>query len=163
MLTMLLGGLWHGASWVFVFWGFLHGLYLIAQRFLGRPFGRLMDAFRLPQIGKDIINVALVYFFTCFAWIFFRSPDFQTAMEVIGGIASFENFHYRSIVNQFWAAKGILLIGLLLVLELADFEWDFNEQVLHKPVFRVLSFAAILWVIAFLGTFGSNSFIYFVF
>jgi len=88
MLTMLLGGLWHGASWVYVFWGFLHGLYLIVQRLIGPKFGQLLTAIRMPQFGRDAINIALVYFFTCLAWIFFRSPDFATAMNVITGIGN---------------------------------------------------------------------------
>ncbi|MBI5915866.1 MAG: MBOAT family protein, partial [Bacteroidetes bacterium] len=87
MLTMLLGGLWHGASWTFVFWGFLHGLYLIVQRQLGKPFGSLMRGLRLPKAVQVGINIALVYFFTNLAWIFFRANGFAKAMQVIAGMA----------------------------------------------------------------------------
>ncbi len=163
MLTMLLGGLWHGASWVFVFWGFLHGLYLIVQRLAGPYFGRLMDLIRVPPIGKNGINILIVYFFTCLAWIFFRSPDFLTATTIIGSIGSLENFRPESIINQFWAVKGVLLIGLLLLVEMANFKFNFSKLILNQPAFRVLSFATIIWMIAFFGTFGSNAFIYFQF
>ncbi len=163
MLTMLLGGLWHGASWVFVFWGFLHGLYLIAQRFVGPPFGRFMNAIRLPQVGKDVVNMLLVFFFTCLAWVFFRSPDFATAMNVITGIGGLEQFNFGSVINKFWVVKGCILVGLLLAIEIADFQLDFAEKILNKPAFRVVSFASILWLIAFFGSFGANSFIYFQF
>ena len=67
MVTMLLGGLWHGASWVFYFWGFLHGTYLIIQRFLGKPFGHLMTALRFPKPLQQAIDILIVYFFTCLA------------------------------------------------------------------------------------------------
>jgi D-alanyl-lipoteichoic acid acyltransferase DltB (MBOAT superfamily) len=83
-VTMLLGGLWHGASWNFVVWGGLHGAYLAVERALR---GRLpgMDPTSLP--GR-----ALRWFVTfnlvCFAWIFFRSPDFATSMEVLRKLAS---------------------------------------------------------------------------
>jgi len=163
MLTMLLGGLWHGASWVFVFWGFLHGLYLIVQRVIGPYFGNVLTLIRMPQFGRNVINIALVYFFTCFAWIFFRSSDFPTALSVITGIGSLEGFNFSSVINKFWVAKGFLLIGILLLIEIADILFDFSEQILNKPVFRVVSFASILWLIAFLGSFGANSFIYFQF
>ncbi len=163
MLTMLLGGLWHGASWVFVFWGFLHGAYLVVQRLAGPGFRRLLDAMHLPKFAIDGLNIALVYFFTCLAWIFFRSPDFSTATTVIERIASFENFTLGSIVNKFWLMKGILLVGLLLLVEIADFRFDFGEVIRRSPVFRVASFAVLLWLIALLGTFDSNAFIYFQF
>jgi len=54
MLTNLLSGFWHGASWVFIFWGFLHGIYIIIQRLCGKPFGRFMDAIRksLQELGN---------------------------------------------------------------------------------------------------------------
>ena len=163
MLTMLLGGLWHGPTWVFVFWGFLHGLYLIVQRVIGPKFGQLLTAIRLPQFGRNAINISLVYFFTCFAWIFFRSPDFATALNVITGVGGLENFNFSSVINKFWVVKGFLLIGILLMIELADFQFNFADKILTKPVFRVVSFASILWLIAFFGSFGSNSFIYFQF
>ena len=163
MLTMLLGGLWHGASWVFVFWGFLHGLYLIVQRVIGPKFGQFLTAIRMPQFGRNAINITLVYFFTCLAWIFFRSPDFTTALNVITGVGSLENFNFGSVINKFWVVKGFLLIGILTLIELADFQFSFADKILMKPVFRVVSFASILWLIAFFGSFGSNSFIYFQF
>lgn len=163
MLTMLLGGLWHGASWVFVFWGFLHGVYLIVQRVIGPSFGRLLTAIHLPQIGRDALNILMVFFFTCLAWIFFRSPDFATAMNVITGIGSLEQFNFSSVINKFWVVKGVLLIGLLITIELAHKKFNFSNQILTQPVFRVVSFASILWLIAFFGSFGSNSFIYFQF
>ena len=163
MVTMLLGGLWHGASWAFVFWGFLHGAYLVVQRLIGPYFGKLLDALRTPKFLRAGINIALVYFFTCLAWIYFRAPNFEIANQVIEGIASLQNFNFGSVVNKFVAIKGILLIGMLLAVEIADFRLDFSQLIIKRPVFRVVSFAMILWLIAFFGTFGSNSFIYFQF
>ncbi len=163
MLTMLLGGLWHGANWTFVFWGFLHGLYLMVERFWSKSFGAIMDFLRFPKALKLTINLLLVYFFTCFAWIFFRSPDFGTAMEVINGIAGLEGFNAVNIMNKFIVMKGVMLISFLLVVEISDLKWNWGEVVLRNPVFRVASFAVLLWMIAFFGTFGSNAFIYFQF
>ncbi|MEM6320959.1 MAG: MBOAT family O-acyltransferase [Bacteroidota bacterium] len=163
MITNLLSGLWHGANWVFVFWGFLHGIYIVIQRLIGPYFGSLMNALRFPQLAKDGINIALVYSATCFAWIFFRATDFSNALDVIGGIGSLENFTLSSIVNKFWFAKGLIVIGLLLLVEIANVQLDFSKLIQRQPVFRATSFAAVLLLIAFFGTFGSNAFIYFVF
>lgn len=77
MVTMLLGGLWHGASWMFLLWGGLHGLYLVAERVLRKtwaPGGILADA------SATIATFILV----CFAWIAFRAPDVEAAMGVLG-------------------------------------------------------------------------------
>ena len=75
MLTMLLGGLWHGAAWTFVIWGGLHGIYLAVERATGwRPVTRTQQ-----WIGR-LVTFHLV----CFAWIFFRADTFSTAWQVIG-------------------------------------------------------------------------------
>ncbi len=163
MLTMLLGGLWHGANWTFVFWGFLHGMYLVVQRLWGRAFGKLMDTLRFPGALKVAVNVALVYFFTNLAWIFFRSPNFGTATDIIVNMAGFEGFDVVSLMNKFTVMKGCLLIAMLLAVELSDFRIKWSGVVQRSPAFRVASFAVLLWLIAFFGSFGSNAFIYFQF
>jgi D-alanyl-lipoteichoic acid acyltransferase DltB (MBOAT superfamily) len=163
MLTMLLGGLWHGANWTFVFWGFLHGLYLVVQRLWGKTFGAFMNALSLPKPLQVGINIALVYFFTNLAWIFFRSPNFATATQFINGMASFEGFDFVNVMNKFIVLKGCLLIGFLLTVEISDLKLNWGSVVVRNPVFRVASFAVLLWMIAMFGTFGSNAFIYFQF
>ena len=133
------------------------------QRVIGPYFGNVLTFIRMPQVGRNAINIAMVYFFTCLAWVFFRSSDFPTALSVITGIGSLEGFNFASVINKFWVAKGFLLIGILVLIELADIQFDFSKLILNQPVFRVVSFASILWLIAFLGSFGANSFIYFQF
>ena len=163
MVTMLLGGLWHGASWVFVFWGFLHGLYLVGQRVFSKPFGTLLDAVRTPKVVKSGINILIVYSLTNLAWVFFRSPDFDTAMRVLSGITSLDNFTFSSIINKFLVLKGFLLIGFLWSVEITDFRFHWSDTIKVNPVFRVASFALLIWLIALFGSFGANSFIYFQF
>ncbi|MEK7256267.1 MAG: MBOAT family O-acyltransferase, partial [Bacteroidota bacterium] len=163
MLTMLLGGLWHGANWTFVFWGLLHGSYLIVQRVLGKPFGNLMRAIRLPQPVRVGINIALVFFFTCLAWVFFRSPNFGVAMQVLNGIAGLEGFSFVNVMNKFIVLKGFFLIGILLMVEVSALRIEYGAVVQRSPAFRVASYAVLLWLIAIFGSFGSNAFIYFQF
>ena len=78
MLTMLLGGLWHGAAWTFVIWGGIHGSALSAERWARGRF----RGFHLPAFLAWLITFNVV----CLAWIFFRSPDLSTAFEMIGQI-----------------------------------------------------------------------------
>ena len=82
MITMVLGGLWHGASWNFVIWGLLHGLALAFTRFLQVRRGRAPH--KLPTWFRTIVT----FHFVCFAWIFFRSSTLEGALMVIDRIAS---------------------------------------------------------------------------
>lgn len=163
MLTMLLGGLWHGANWTFVFWGFLHGMYLIGQRALGKPFGVLMNGLHFPKPLKMGVNILLTYCFTCLAWIFFRSPDFTTATDVIAGIGNLSGYSLVSMMNKFWVLKGFLLIGILLTVEITNFRMNWNGLAHKSENFRIVAYAVLLLLIAFFGSFGSGAFIYFQF
>lgn len=163
VVTMLLGGLWHGASWVFVVWGLLHGGYLVIQRLVGPYWSRLLTSLRIPLLVQNGLAIAIVYLCTCYAWIYFRSPDFDIASQVVNGITGFEQFNFGSIVNKFWVLKGGVLIAMLLTVELLDLRFRWYTVSLRSPAFRVFSFAALLWLIAFFGTFGANAFIYFQF
>ncbi|GJM44643.1 MAG: O-acyltransferase [Gemmatimonadota bacterium] len=84
--TMLLGGLWHGAHWTFVFWGGLHGLYLAVHKWMlgsRRPAERFVPggpASTAIFIGKVLATNALVLL----TWLFFRAPDFGTAFRILG-------------------------------------------------------------------------------
>ena len=79
MITMLLGGLWHGAGWTFVAWGGLHGFALVTNHALRRY---------LPNLHVPaVIGWAAVQSFVFVAWIFFRAPDFGSAWRVIRGLA----------------------------------------------------------------------------
>ena len=85
MITMLLGGLWHGAGWTFVFWGFLHGSYLIFYRWLRIAF----DVLRIEQ-GSVVdrilswVGLPTTFILTCFTWVFFRAIMFPDAWQISG-------------------------------------------------------------------------------
>jgi alginate O-acetyltransferase complex protein AlgI len=78
MITMLLGGLWHGASWTFLLWGGIHGTALSVERFARERY----PGFRLPAWAAWFVTFNVV----CVAWVFFRSPDLATAFDVLGGL-----------------------------------------------------------------------------
>lgn len=83
MITMVLGGLWHGASWNFVIWGVLHGGALGVNRVVQRRFPAKGD---VSNIWAKAIKIFLTFNFVCLAWIFFRAPDLQSAREVLDTI-----------------------------------------------------------------------------
>jgi alginate O-acetyltransferase complex protein AlgI len=81
LITMLLGGLWHGASWTFVFWGFLHGSALMVHRLWNPRRGAARS------LMGSLAGWLVTFLFVNFAWIFFRARDFETAWTVVRKIA----------------------------------------------------------------------------
>ncbi len=99
-LTMVLGGLWHGAAWTFVVWGALHGVALAAARmwqragkrvpaggFGGSGLAPAPEAHAEPGFLTRTMGVLLTFHFVCFAWIFFRAPSLAHASLMLGQIA----------------------------------------------------------------------------
>lgn len=85
-ITMLLGGLWHGAGWTFVIWGGLHGFYLginHSWHFLKEKLG--LSENEQGTLGK-LIARGITFLAVLIAWVFFRAPDFPTAIDVISGM-----------------------------------------------------------------------------
>lgn len=85
MLTMLLGGLWHGAGWTFVIWGGLHGFYLVIhQAWLGlrQHFGLVK-----PSKAGHVLAIALTFLSVVVAWVFFKADSFSSALAVLSGMS----------------------------------------------------------------------------
>lgn len=80
-LTMLLGGLWHGASWNFIVWGGLHGVALAVHKYVRSLLGRAKN---YRSTGwKRFFAVVLTFHFVCFCWIFFRNTTFEGSATMI--------------------------------------------------------------------------------
>jgi alginate O-acetyltransferase complex protein AlgI len=107
MLTMLLGGLWHGAAWGFVVWGAMHGAGLVAHRewVRRRGGGRRKPGHELSPVAKDVevrnprgwlpgageaLATAGTFYFVCLCWAWFRAPDFRTAVTVSKALLFFQ-------------------------------------------------------------------------
>lgn len=84
MITMILGGLWHGAAWTFMAWGALHGIGLVVERQIRSRF-----TWRLTRTGAAIGRV-VTFHFVCIAWVLFRAPTMSVAREVFGRILSWQ-------------------------------------------------------------------------
>ena len=104
MVTMLLGGLWHGASWTFVVWGALHGLYLAVERAI-----RLDSPEDLGSVHRWVRRI-VTFQMVCLAWVFFRSPTFVIAWSLLKGMGRGEFF--ISSENLFPMTAGVVLIAM---------------------------------------------------
>ena len=88
MLTMLIGGLWHGASWTFVAWGGWHGAWLALERFLGIGQGRGEERRSLFHSLISPLQTILVFHIATVGWIFFRADSFSNAFAYLRGLAA---------------------------------------------------------------------------
>jgi alginate O-acetyltransferase complex protein AlgI len=154
MLTMLLGGLWHGASWNFVLWGGLHGLLLVGERVV---FRRKLHS-RPRSAAADLGRVALTFLLATLLWVPFRAPDFASTLEV-----------WRSMFTNWWmpppGALGVhlpvLLFGLAMVA--APILRERGLVARRLPAWtRVLGSALIIYAVSNHGG-GTHAFIYFQF
>ena len=130
MLTMLIGGLWHGASWTFVFWGGYHGLLLILDK-LCHPFLR-----RLPPILYRSITLLLVVI----GWVFFRSTDFRMATSWLGQMFLPTTVSW----NVLPMAMVWVVVGLMIVFFVPE-TWDLRFSTRRRW--------AVVYALAFLFTY----------
>lgn len=91
MATFIIGGIWHGAGWTFVFWGFLHGLALVIQR-AWNQLGYKMNAILAWFITFNFVNIA---------WVFFRAKEWDDAIKVLSSMFSLDNI----VLPEFLASK----------------------------------------------------------
>ena len=112
-LTMLLGGLWHGASWNFIVWGGLHGVALAVHKFV-RSLRHRPKNYRSTGIRK-VFAVLLTFHFVCFCWIFFRNATFESSVTMIRQV--FTAFHFElfgQLVTGYWKVFALMAVGFLL-------------------------------------------------
>lgn len=165
MTTMLLGGLWHGAAWTFVFWGFLHGAYLVLHRILLDSYARLgvvsgsFAARTLSWLGWPL-TLALVWL----TWVFFRAPTFHDAWIITAAMFGFSSAIEGPAVRSY--VQALVWLSLLFTLleprvERALVGGLHYWQGLHFTL-RGTAYAAIALAVIFLGG-SSQKFIYFDF
>ncbi|MEO5571372.1 MAG: MBOAT family O-acyltransferase [Bacteroidia bacterium] len=175
MITMLLGGLWHGANWTFVVWGALHGFYLMAEKFI-QDLRKTRTPLTLPIVknempGADIVSnktfsnfilAMITFFFINVTWVFFRSPDFTSAWRMLTSM--FSNVKDGAVLLTTLSIIKVSVITILMV----AFHWMMRNT-------RVLTVAENLpwWLLGITWSFllliliwsqeSSSSFIYFQF
>jgi alginate O-acetyltransferase complex protein AlgI len=158
-LTMLLGGLWHGASWTFVAWGAFHGSILIVYRLAG------VDKWlvRQPQHGpaaalRDGGLIAVMFLLTMFGWLLFRAPDVGTVAAYLAGLAE-----GRAWTAGDWGTLGFCLAPLLAVQ--AYQLWSRDLEFLPRlPGFARLNVVLFfVFSLLFLAPVAPSAFIYFDF
>lgn len=173
MITFLISGLWHGASWNFVIWGGLHGLYQIIGEFT-KPFKeKFCQKLQVNTQSFLFRAVKIVITFTLvnFAWIFFRAPGVEAAFSIINRM--FSDFQPLSILDGSLFMMGlskmrflivVVSIIVLLIGNVLQSKMNVRETLAKQNIFFRWSiyYITILAIFTF-GNFGTNQFIYFQF
>ena len=163
--TMLLGGLWHGASWTFVLWGAYHGALLAIHRVVSPVLGSFANKNRGINLVFGAFSVLLMYHLTCIGWILFRASSFSYAVEMLSAIAFDISFLSQPSPMALSQLQELFQkIWLLLIVQYLCWKNDNMLAVLSLPLLLrtaiiVCAFYSILWF----GAFGGKEFIYFQF
>lgn len=110
MITMLLGGLWHGASWNFVIWGGLHGSYLVFERVVLQR----LPFWQSAALSMHALRWLLTFHLVCFAWIFFRAKTLAASTAVIGNLLYGITNAVQDFSRDHHLGLALLLAGLIL-------------------------------------------------
>ena len=160
MITMLLGGLWHGANWTFVFWGGLNGLALCVEKIF--PSRR-----NATGVFINVLKIIAVFSFISFTWIFFRAENFNDAWAVIRGI-----FTLQDGIRQpfFWSFAAIAILAVSEIIAWLRAKHEGADSVIaFTPIMNLNTIAGLTVYFVFVGLIlglaftGENPFVYFQF
>ncbi|MEC4113092.1 MBOAT family O-acyltransferase [Myroides pelagicus] len=164
LTTMLLGGLWHGASMRFIVWGALHGIALAVHKIFMELIPRAKD--KQPSFLWKVASIVITFHFVTFCWIFFRARSFDVALSVIDNISKIEwDWHAWMVIIEGYK-NVFLLIAIAFVWHFIPKKWMEvphalfnNSNVFVKSVFM----GFIFWIVYATASAGPQPFIYFQF
>jgi D-alanyl-lipoteichoic acid acyltransferase DltB (MBOAT superfamily) len=159
-LTMLIGGVWHGAAWPFVFWGAYHGLLLIAHRALAPMLARLRPGGRVGLRLYDALCAFVVFQLVCLGWLLFRAESLGHVGQLL-----------RTLAGPFalgeagdWLPPLVCLTAPLIVMQMFQARAGDQEVVLRWPLpMRILVYSLIMMLIVVFGEVHGKPFVYFQF
>lgn len=178
LVVFLISGIWHGASWAFILWGVINGIYQIIGKVLTPLRNKVVSIFGLNResFGHRFFKVVVTYLLVTFAWIFFRAGDATTAMSCVKSIFTannpwvlFDNSLYELGLDWKNFQVMLLSIGILGIAEYCKYKGIIiRENLVNQNLwFRWLVYIVAIVAIFVFGIYGSAydeaGFIYFQF
>lgn len=163
IITMFLGGLWHGASWNFVLWGVLHGVALAVHKFwmslTGRKKGEQSHGIR------RFFGVVVTFHFVCFCWIFFRNADFATSVDMLRQIFTvFRPQLLPQLLAGYWEVFALMGLGYVLHFLPDSWECACTKTVIRLPLLgKAVLMIALIYLVIQMKSSDIQPFIYFQF
>ncbi len=168
--VFLVSGFWHGANWTFIVWGALHGFYLVfavATKPLALKLTQVVEKIKFKKLF-NLINVAIVFGLTAFAWLFFRAESMKDALYVVKNMFKIKGF---SIAKDVFLNNGqdffVTAIFCLIFMEVTQYiNANYNNYLFEtkNKFIKWTFFVSLLLMICTLGVFHRDvEFIYFQF
>lgn len=161
MITFLVSGIWHGATWGFVIWGALHGFYLIASNYFRPHQKKLYKKFGLEKSEfLRWLQIFITFNLVSFAWVFFRAENLTDALYVISN--AFKADNGSEFVLYFGIRHLILVSECVFLLMLAEIRPHFSELVknLFNSTGRWVFYYVFVMMLLICGLFENTEFIY---
>lgn len=156
MLTMVIGGLWHGASWNFIIWGAIHGGMLSVERMMGKKsfYGQL----------PHTLKVGITFFILLITWVFFRAENFEVAWRYLTAMFGGGVHHATGALLEAEILRGYSMSHFALCVAVTWFLPN-TQTILHRYVWWKALIGLILFVVAITAMFtrGHSPFLYFQF
>ena len=163
IITMFLGGLWHGASWNFVLWGLFHGIALALHKLWMTITGRKKGS---ESHGvRRFFGILITFHFVCFCWIFFRNVELSSSLAMIKQIVT--DFHpelFFQLIEGYRAVFALMLLGYLLHFTPDRWEHACRNAVIRLPLLgKALLMVLLIYFVIQIKSSEIQPFIYFQF
>ncbi len=159
MLTMILGGLWHGAAWTFVIWGIYQGLLLVMHRAAEPWLKRINPGDPVERACWTGLRIIATFHLVCLGWLIFRAGSMEQAVGMLSAIV-----HRPSIPAAAFLLPVLVTVLPLLMVQLVQYLADDLDVIARTPWYvRSGFYTACFYAIVLGGNFGGQQFIYFAF
>ena len=160
-IVFLISGIWHGAAWTFIFWGSLHGLYIIIEDYFGSRFSKQV---RIPEGIINFSKMIFTFFIVNITWVFFRAESFVDVLTIFSNMTIFS-------LNTIGVRLGVDMMGLWIALSLLVFmelvhilqETRIAQSLRNSPKMVSSYYILLILLILLFGIFEPQEFIYFQF
>jgi alginate O-acetyltransferase complex protein AlgI len=159
MLTMIIGGLWHGAAWTFVLWGCYQGLILVAHRLMKPWLARIQPTELIDRACWRLLRMFVTFHLVCFGWLIFRANSLAQLSAMVRAIVERPAIPAATVL-----VPVTLCIIPLLVVQIVQYLSKDLDVVLKTPWYvRSVFYTACFYAFILAGEFGGGQFIYFQF
>lgn len=162
IVTMALGGLWHGAAWTFVVWGLFHGVILAGHRAMKGVTSHLPKIFPFPTVVLRLLGIFVTFHLICVGWLLFRAESLEQAIAF--SLALICDFRIAPGLGLGAARTLLGVTSILIILDLLEWRRKTPFAVFGlRYLVRALLYFVMTTLIVVFGEFGGQDFIYFQF
>lgn len=160
LVVFVLSGIWHGAAWTFLFWGFAHGLLHIIEKALKKNVKSLEPKTKMARLSIDFFNMIKTFALVTLFWVMFRSSDFAQMKEMfVAMVSNFGVEQHLTIDWQIWLYLGLFILSDILLANTRFDRWCDDKP----AVLRWLIYAVLVFMIVACSSVNNFPFIYFQF